>query len=75
MGRYSHAEGYNTFSWYAAHGEGNSAKAIGNASHAEGTFTVSHGDSAHAEGHYGAAYGVGSHKEGNSTKNISTDPY
>lgn len=63
-GRYSHAEGDNTYAGYGAHAEGQNTKAVGNLSHAEGSNTVASGLSSHAEGNTTIASGECAHAEG-----------
>ena len=50
-GKYSHSEGTETYSSYAAHSEGKRTKAVGFHSHTEGYGTTATGSGAHAEGY------------------------
>lgn len=68
-GRYSHAEGNQTYALEAyAHAEGNGSMASGVASHAEGMGTEATGFTSHAEGNSTVASGANSHAEGFGTK-------
>lgn len=63
-GKYSHAEGRNTRSGYAAHAEGWGTKAMGQEAHSEGYFTDAQGWYSHSEGNNTKSIGQSSHAEG-----------
>ena len=70
MGKYSHAEGYQTTAsgYYGSHTEGRGTTASGENSHAEGRDTTASGQHSHAEGYQTTASGYyGSHAEGYQT--------
>ena len=69
MGKYSHAEGYQTTAsgYYGSHTEGRGTTASGENSHAEGRDTTASGQHSHAEGFNTTASGQNSHAEGYQT--------
>lgn len=68
IGKYSHAEGYQTHSMSeGSHSEGRSSKAKGDHAHAEGNLTEARGMESHAEGLRTIAEGDQAHAEGQST--------
>ena len=70
MGKYSHAEGYQTTAsgYYGSHTEGRGTTASGENSHAEGRDTTASSQHSHAEGYQTTASGnYGSHAEGYNT--------
>ena len=66
-GAYAVAEGRQTIARYAAHAEGRSTEALGDASHAEGFATKATNTYAHSEGSQTTASGFGAHAEGGGT--------